>query len=240
MSVLDKTVQVIDILGRASGPMRLGSVAERVAMPKSSAHRLLSELALHGLVRRAGEGEYALGYRLVQWGQLADRSVGLRPVAEPVMAELRDDIRESLHLYVPEDNHRVCVLSVEGPHTLRPVAVLGSPMPLGYGAAGKLLLAYAEDRVLAATQRENPEHRGRTLPSRDELARIRESGIAVSVGEMEVGLTAIATPVRAPGGGVFAALAAASVTARMPAERYPEIQTKLVEAAARIGAALAG
>ena len=241
MSVLDKTVQVIDVLGRASGPMRLGTVAERVAMPKSSAHRLLAELTVLGLVRRAGEGgEYALGYRLVQWGQLADRSVGLRPVAEPVMTELRDDIRESVHLYVPQEHHRVCVLSVEGPHTLRPVAVLGSPMPLGYGAAGKLLLAHAEERVLAATRRDIPEHRGRSLPTREELARIREAGVAVSVGEMEDGLTAIATPVRAPGGGVFAALAAASVTTRMPADRHPEIQTKLVEAAARIGAALAG
>jgi IclR family transcriptional regulator, KDG regulon repressor len=240
VSVLDKTVQVIDVLGRASGPMRLGSVAEHLAMPKSSAHRLLTELAHHGLVRRAGEGEYALGYRLVQWGHLADRSVGLRPLAEPVMTELRDEIRESVHLYVRQDLHRVCVLSVEGPHTLRPVAVLGSPMPLGYGAAGKLLLAHADERVLEAVERDLPEHRDRTLPTREDLAAIRDSGVAVSVGEMEDGLTALATPVRAPGGGVFAALAIAGVTTRMPAERHPEVVRPLTDAAARISAAIGG
>ncbi|WP_244931366.1 IclR family transcriptional regulator [Nocardioides sp. W7] len=240
MSVLDKTVQVIDVLGRASGPMRLGAVAEHVAMPKSSAHRLLAELAQLGLVRRAGEGEYALGYRLVQWGHLADRSVGLRSLAEPVMTELRDDVRESVHLYVRQDNHRVCVLSVEGPHTLRPVAVLGSPMPLGYGAAGKLLLAHADERVQLAVERELPEHRGRTLPTREELAAIRDRGVSVSIGEMEDGLTAVATPVRAPGGGVFAALAVASVTTRMPVERHSEIVTRLADAAGRISVAIGG
>lgn len=240
MSVLDKTVQVIDVLGRASGPMRLGTVAEHLAMPKSSAHRLLAELAQLGLVRRAGEGEYALGYRLVQWGHLADRSVGLRSLAEPVMTELRDEIRESVHLYVRQDHHRVCVLSVEGPHTLRPVAVLGSPMPLGYGAAGKLLLAHADERVLTAVERDLPEHRGRTLPSREDLAAVRDAGLAVSVGEMEDGLTALATPVRAPGGGVFAALAIAGVTTRMPAERHAEVAGRLAEAAERISAAIGG
>ena len=238
MSVLDKTVQIVDVLGRASGPLRLGTVAEHVAMPKSSAHRLLAELARLGLVRRAGEGEYALGYRLVQWGQLADRSVGLRSVAEPVMTELRDEIRESVHLYVTQEHHRVCVISVEGPHTLRPVAVLGSPMPLGYGAAGKLLLAYAEDRLVAVVSRDVPEHRGRTLPTPDELARIRAAGVSVSIGEMEDGLSAIAVPVHAPGGGVFAALAVASATSRMPVERHADIHGRLAEAAARIGAAL--
>ncbi len=98
-----------------------------------------------------------------------------------------------------QDLHRVCVLSVEGPHTLRPGrAVLGSPMPLGYGAAGKLLLAHADERVLTVVERDQPEHRGRTLPTREDLAAIRDAGLAVSVGEMEDGLTALATPVRAP------------------------------------------
>ena len=78
MSVLDKTVQVIDVLGPRLRPDAPRCDRRRVAMPKSSAHRLLAELAVLGLVRRAGEGEYALGYRLVQWGHLADRSLGLR------------------------------------------------------------------------------------------------------------------------------------------------------------------
>lgn len=240
MSVLEKAVQVIDTLGRASAPMRLGAVAESVAMPKSSTHRLLTELAALGMVRRAGDGEYALGYRLVQWGHLADRSLGLRAVAEPIMTRLRDEVRESVHLYVREESHRVCFLAVDSPHTLRPATSVGTPLPLGYGAAGKLLLAHAEERVLREVEKTLPRYRGSELPTAEELARLRREGVAVSVGEMEDGLTAVATVLRAVGGGVFGALSVAGASSRMPAERLPEITEKVTDAASRIGAALGG
>lgn len=240
MSVLEKAVQVLDTLGRANGPVRLGAVAESMAMPKSSLHRLLTELAALGMVRRAGEGEYALGYRLVQWGHLADRSLGLRAVAEPIMTALRDETRESVHLHVREEDHRVCVLAVESPHTLRPAAAVGAPMPLGYGAAGKLLLAHAEDRVVRAVAESLPQHRGHVLPSGEELARLRREGVAVSVGEMEDGLTAVATVLEAVGGSVFGVLSVAGASTRMPPERLAEIQLRLTDAASRINAALGG
>lgn len=239
MSVLDKTVQVVDILGRASGPVRLGVVAQTMGVPKSSAHRLLSELASHGLVRRAGDGEYSLGYRLVQWGHLADRAVGLRHIAEPVMTQLRDAVRESVHLYVVEDDHRVCVLSVEGPHTLRPVAVLGRPMPLGYGAAGKLLYSFSDEMVQRRVAARLPEYRGRTIPGQDEVERIRADSFSASASETEEGVSAVATPIRSSGG-VLGALAIASTTSRLTEDRYADLRPRLIEAASRIGEAIGG
>ncbi len=200
MSVLDKAVQLVDTLGRAPGPMRLGALAEEISIPKSSAHRLLVELARHGLVRRCGDGEYTMGYRLVEWGRLADRSVGIRDIAAPVMATLRDQVRESVHLYVRDGDSRVCVHAVEGPHALRPVVVLGRALPLGYGAAGKLLLAYADDATVRRVTQQFPVHRNRTLPTSDDLATIRAGGWSVSVDEMEDGLTSLAAPISAPVG----------------------------------------
>lgn len=239
MSVLDRAVLAVDVLGRAPGPLRLGVVAEAMGVPKSSAHRLLTELAEHGLVRRAGEGEYSLGYRLVQWGHLADRSVGLRETAEPVMIALRDEVRESVHLYVLEGDHRVCVLSVEGPHTLRPVAVLGLPMPLGYGAAGKVLYAFSDESLRQRVATAIPERRGRSVPDAEVIAQIRSSSLASSVNEVEDGVAAVATPIHARGG-LLGALAVASTTTRLPLERHEELGPRLIDAATRIGRALGG
>lgn len=216
--------------------MRLGVLAEAISMPKSSTHRLVVELTRLGLVRRCGDGEYAMGYRLVQWGHLADRSIGVREIAEPVMIELRDVVRESVHLYVREGDHRVCVLSAEGPHTLRPVAVLGRPMPLGYGAAGKLLLAYEDESTVRRVAAALPNYRGRDLPSSEELAHCRAAGWTVSVDEMEDGLTAIAAPIPAVGGGILGALSVAGATTRLVPELYPEVSEHLVAACRRIGA----
>ncbi|MGA4692673.1 IclR family transcriptional regulator [Rhodococcus sp. AB351] len=234
MSVLDKAVQLVDTLGRAPGPMRLGALAEEISIPKSSAHRLLVELARHGLVRRCGDGEYTMGYRLVEWGRLADRSIGIRDIAAPVMATLRDQVRESVHLYVRDGDSRVCVHAVEGPHALRPVAVLGRALPLGYGAAGKLLLAYADDATVRRVSQQLPVHRNRTLPTRDDLATIRAGGWSVSVDEMEDGLTSLAAPISTPGGGVPAALAIAGATTRIAPDRYDEVRGLISDACREI------
>ncbi|MGW0003664.1 IclR family transcriptional regulator [Nocardia grenadensis] len=236
MSVLEKVVQVIDVLGRASGPMRLGVLAEEISAPKSSAHRLVVELTRLGLVRRVGEGQYTLGYRLVQWGHLADRSIGLRAIAEPVMMELRDLVRESVHLYVRENDSRMCVLSAEGPHTLRPVALIGRPMPLGYGAAGKVLLAYADEATQRRVADDLPRHRDRDLPTAATLAEIRAAGWSVSVDEMEDGLTALAAPISAVGGAIQGAVSIAGATTRLGPNRYAELSERLIDACRRIGA----
>ena len=52
MSVLEKASDLIDCLGQAGEPVTLAHVRSALAMPKSSTHRLLSELAALGIVRR--------------------------------------------------------------------------------------------------------------------------------------------------------------------------------------------
>ena len=147
MSVLEKASDLIDCLGRAGEPVTLGYVREALGMPKSSTHRLLSELAALGIVRRTEDGRYSLGPRLLYWGEAAADTFDLRAVAEQPMRRLRDDVGESVHLYVREHDTRICIAAVEGRHELRPFIQLGRPLPLRAGAAGKLLLAFADRDV---------------------------------------------------------------------------------------------
>jgi DNA-binding IclR family transcriptional regulator len=238
VSVLEKSAQIIDVLGHAEGPVRLGAVADAVAMPKSSAHRLLGELSRLGIVRSEGDGEYTLGYRLVRWGALADDRFELRAVAEPVMRRLSDDVSESVHLHVPEGLARVCVAGVPGPHTLRPVIDVGTTRRLGVGAAGKLLLAYADDRVRGRLVDSTPAPQRSALPTDADLAAMRDQGWARSVGELEPGLSAWAAAVTAPDGDAVAALTVSGATTRLPDSRGPEVVARLSAATAEISALL--
>lgn len=240
MSVLEKSVQIIDVLGRAEGPVRLGAVADAVAMPKSSTHRLLGEMARLGLVRTGGDGDYTLGYRLVQWGQLADDRLDLRTIAEPVMRRLSDDVAESCHLHVPDGANRVCVAAVPGPQMLRPVITIGSTRRLGTGAAGKLLLAYADPRARARAVELTPAVERGALPSVDELAAYRERRWARSVGELEAGLSSWAAAVLTADGEALAAITVSGATSRLPDERGPEVVERLLAAADELGALVAG
>ena len=59
---------------------------------------------------------------------------------------------------------------------------------------------------------------------------MRECGYAVAVDELEVGLTAIAAPVRNAHGDVICSMSLSGPTFRLPQERVTEVVPLLVEA----------
>ena len=243
MSVLEKASDLIDCLGRAGEPVSLGYVRSALDMPKSSTHRLLAELATLGIVRRTEDGRYSLGPRLLYWGEAAADTFDLRAVAEQPMRRLRDEVGESVHLYVREQDTRICIAAVEGRHELRPFIQLGRPLPLRAGAAGKLLLAFADrdnqelelGRALAdtATLPNAPGHR-----LREQLAQIRAERWATSIGEREQGISAAATAIVDSRDRVVAALCISAPTTRLGEDRFGEIRRPLDESAAEISALL--
>ena len=238
MSVLEKAAQVIDVLNRNLGPAKLGVIAEEVGLPKSSAHRLLNEMVGLGMARRLEDGNYTSGYRLVQWGHAADLALGIRQAAEPIMRRLSDEVAESVHLHVPEGNHRVCAAGVPGPQTLRPVIRLGTILPLGVGASGKLLLAYATDRARAEARQQADDATEASWPDEAQLATLRERGWATSTAEVESGLTAISAAVLTRTGEALGALTVAGASTRMPAERCTDLRPLVVASAREIARAL--
>ena len=111
--------------------------------------------------------------------------------------------RESVYLAVIDKAAR-CVTYVEGIESTQPIrymAPLGSPRPLYCSAAGRLLLAYADEdwrndylrtvQLKAVTER--------TLTNRaelkKELEKIRKTGLAISIGEAVPGAAGLAAPV---------------------------------------------
>jgi DNA-binding IclR family transcriptional regulator len=243
MSVLEKASELIDCLGQAGEPVSLAFVRSALDMPKSSTHRLLGELASLGIVRRTEDGRYSLGPRLLYWGEAAAETFDLRAVAEPAMRRLRDRIGESVHLYVRDDDMRVCIAAVEARHELRPFIQLGRRLPLRAGAAGKLLLAFADEDVQRLELRRArsdavsfPNAPGARLA--DELARIRAERWATSIGERENGVAAAATPIFDSRGRAVAALCVSGPTTRLATDRLGEMRTPLDEGAAEISGLL--
>lgn len=227
MSVLEKATHVIDCLGHAGEPVTLGHVRAQLGMPKSSTHRLLAELVSLGIVRRDGDGRYSLGPRLLYWGEAAADSFDLRVIAEQSMRRLRDEIGESVHLYVRDGDVRVCIAAVEARHELRPFVALGRPLPLTRGAAGKLLLAFCDDDDVERRLLRRADTSGRTAELDDELGRIRDEHWATSVGEREEGVSAAATSIRDSQGRVVAALAISGPSTRLGLDHLEDLRPAL-------------
>lgn len=243
MSVLEKMSDLIDCLGRAGEPVTLGYVRSALAMPKSSTHRLLGELATLGIVRRTEDGRYSLGPRLLYWGEAAADTFDIRAVADQPMRRLRDELGESVHLYVREHDTRICIAAVEGRHVLRPFIQLGRPLPLRVGAAGKLLLAFA-DREVQELELDRALADAPTMPNapgprlRDQLQDIRAARWATSVGEREEGVSAAATAIVDSRDRVVAALSISAPTTRLAQDGFSALRRPLEACAAEVSGLL--
>jgi DNA-binding IclR family transcriptional regulator len=210
-------------------------------MPKSSTHRLLNDLAALGIVRRTEDGRYSLGPRLLYWGEAAADTFDLPAIAEAPMRNLRDAVGESVHLYIREHDTRICIAAVEGRHVLRPFIQLGRPLPLRVGAAGKLLLAFADSQVqeleLARAREEassRPNTHGTSLEEQLEL--IRAEKWATSIGEREEGVSAAATALVDARDRVVAALSISAPATRLGEDRFAELRQPLEQCAAEVHA----
>lgn len=192
--MLDKAVAVLDAL--MVRPLTLAELVEATGLPRATAHRLAVALERHGLVRRDGDGRFALGTRLVALGREAARAVPLADAARGALETLRDETGESVQLYVREGDRRVCVAALESPHGLRTIVPMGAALPLEVGSAGRLL-------------GDDPRQRARPWIE--------------TVGEREAGVASVSAPVRDRDGEVVAAVSVSGPierTTRRPGRRY--------------------
>jgi DNA-binding IclR family transcriptional regulator len=111
------------------------------------------------------------------------------------------------------------------------------------GAAGKLLLAFAERDVQEAEVRRareeaasHPNAPGARLG--DQLAQIRADRWATSMGEREEGVSAAATAISDSRQRVVAALCVSAPTSRLGEERFPALRKPLEACAGEVSGLL--
>ena len=175
-------------------------------MPRATAHRLASALERHLLVSRDAAGRFVLGPGLVRLGRVAGGSAGrsLVDVGSPGTGRApRPDRRKRPALRALGDT-RVCLASLESPHSLRTIVAVGAVLPMDRGSAAKVL---AGDPPCL------------------------EQGWAESVEERERGVASVSAPVVVDGCVVAAVSVSGPIerTTRQPGRRYG----KAVAAAAR-------
>src|SRR6478736_3401953 len=101
----------------ADGPIGVTDVADRAALPKSTAARLLGSLAHEGVVEQVpGETRYRLGPRIVALAAGVRPTRSLVAVARPLVAELAASAGEVAGLSVPEAFLVHYVDQVDSPH----------------------------------------------------------------------------------------------------------------------------
>jgi DNA-binding IclR family transcriptional regulator len=220
--------------------LTLTEISIRVGLHKSTVHRLLASLEGKGFIMRdAGTDKYRLGYRL--WELSANLSQSGDPglVLLPDMERLRDQIGETISLYVQDGLERVRIQAVQSNQAIRRVAPVGARMPLHVGASSKVLVAFAapavQEQLYAATAWPPGFNREVFLQQLGETQRL---GYATSVEEREPGAAALAAPVIGRSGKLVAALAVSGPANRLTLEKMLEHAPLIMESARRMGSML--
>jgi DNA-binding IclR family transcriptional regulator len=239
VGVLERASRLLACFTATRPDMSLSDLARRSSLPKSTVHRLLLDLEHLGFVE-CRDGRVSLGLRLFELGQLVPRRRELREAALPFMEDLREVTRQTVHLAV-RDGLEVVYLEILGSHEIpRLPSRSGGRMPLYCTGVGKALLAHSDpatvDAVIAAGLHPRTPY---TITSagllRDQLHDIRQTGIAHDHEESGVNFACTASPVFDRDG---AAVAALSVTGRLPALRADRTAPAVRTAALALSRAL--
>jgi IclR family acetate operon transcriptional repressor len=240
---VDRAIDILDHLAR--GGWKTGAeLARELGVHRSTALRLLATLEKHAMVERdPRSAKFRLGRRLPQLASVVSGEADLRTVARPVCEELAAALGETVTLDVLTGDMVVPIEQASSSTSVVSVNWLGQRTPVHCTASGKVILAFAPDtvrrRLLAGPlERKTPHTIVEPAQLETQLDAVRESGIASTFEELEVGLDAIAAPVRSADGGVVAALDVSGPTNRLRAAGRPELIRLTQQAAADLSSRL--
>jgi IclR family transcriptional regulator, KDG regulon repressor len=212
-------------------------IAERTGLNKSTVFRLLATLESKGFVKRDPRTEkYELGFRIWELAASLNPSDDPAVLFLPEMERLRDELDETVSLYIRDGMERIRIQAVESRQAIRRVAPVGARMPLSVGASSKVLVAYGGESLLAEVLENADWPENVSLEAyRSQLERIREDGYAISVEEREAGTAAVAVPVFSRSGRLVAALAVSGPVLRMNVKTMIRFVPRMKQAAERMG-----
>ena len=218
------TFAIVETIHEA-GHIRLVDLAEAVGVANSTAFDHLTSLEDLGYVIEDSDG-YRLGLKFLDHGMQAKYHYReLLRAVEPVLEQLVDETDEAVNLVVEEHDHAVYIARLTGKRGVPTNSWVGKRKQIHTLSAGKAILSHlpAErvDEIIARTglTSATPD----TITSRDslaeELAEIRDRGVAFNNRESHESIRAVGAPIVLDGT-VYGAVSIAGPARRLTGEHY--------------------
>ncbi len=235
---VDRALGILEVLAR-TGESGVTELAVELGVHKSTAFRLVATLEAHRLVEQTSDrGRYRLGMGILRLAGATTARLDLVQEARPISRQLAADTGETVNIAVLAESSALYLDQVAGSSALQPHNWVGQHIPLHATSNGKVLLSGLDESTLDTTLGKLPSFTPHTITGRakflDELTRVREQGYAVAVDELEVGLTAVAAPIRNAHGDVVASMSVSGPSFRLPEDRLGEVVRLVLSAAAEV------
>jgi DNA-binding IclR family transcriptional regulator len=245
--VLERTLAILEYLAANGEGAPMADVADALDIPRSAAHRLLTDLGRCGYVRQTREhGDYMLTVKLASLGLTFLSSSGIVDIAQPVLDRLAGESGELVRLAIVDGERLVWVARAQGARRgLRYDPDMGTEARLSCTATGHAwLLTMTDDEALRRVSRQGFGARrdyGPKAPLTGAaltkfLRAARSRGFSMIDEVFTPGMTAMAAPVRNGREVAIGVVSIAGPRARLNPDRMLALGPALLDAAAEIGA----
>lgn len=225
---LVRALGLLNVIAEATGGTSLSEVAQKVGLPVSTTHRLLTTLEQERYVRfDPAARQWFVGVQAFVTGNAFLRCRDVVELARPRMRRLVNECGETVNLAIEQDGECVYLAQVESRQMMRALAPPGARAPLHCSAVGKALLAaMPERRVLEIVKRRGlPRLTAATrvtLPAlQGDLEQARRRHYAIDDEEHSLGLRCIASAIYDEHVEPVGAISLSGPVTRIPDERLP-------------------
>lgn len=242
LKTVEKALDIFDCIAEAPRPLTASETAARMGMSLSSVYKFLSTLTDKDYLSFDSETkQYRPSSRLVHLAARLSGNQQLTQLALPYMKELAAVTKETIHLAVPQGINVVFLEKIDSPHTLNVQTKIGTVSRMDRGATPQAIMALSPDDTFEKLCREvgqEPDGTAAAAHLRQLRQQIRQNGYIMSLGQMNVGVAAIAVPVVGADGMAAGAIAVAAPQARFSQEQFLSYVPMLKQASLRISQAL--
>lgn len=173
VEAVERALAMLDAFAPDKRALTLTELAQATALYKSTVLRLAGSLQRFGYLVRHADGRFALGPAAGRLGTAYRAGLELADIIRPELQRLVTATGETASFYIRDGNERVCLYRQNSPHEARHHLDEGARLPMNAGASARVLAAFA----------------GRGG------ADVRAAGHAISIGERDPHLAAVAVPV---------------------------------------------
>jgi DNA-binding IclR family transcriptional regulator len=242
---VDRALTILKLLA-ADGELGVTEIAGLIGVHKSTASRLLGTLEAHDLAEQLPDrGRYRLGVGVLRLAGATRARLDIVHQSRPVTLALAAEVGETVNVVILSGTETLYLDQVAGTSALQIHNWIGRRNPVHATANGRVLLAHASpaeaEAVLAAALTPSGRLRAlttNTITDRSALAAsleaVRRQGYSVAIDELEVGLTAVAAPIRGMDGLVIASLSVSGPSFRLEPGRIATVISAVKVAAADI------
>ncbi len=237
---VDRAALLVSTVIQAGEPLSFADLQEACDLPKSTTSRMLTALERSELLERTMDGSYVAGGLFWLYAARHDPGEDLVRLAGPTLEAIGEATHETVNLSMARGERVVQVAQVDSQFLLGTRDWTQVDVPVHCSSLGKVFLAWdAVDLPPGPLETPTTASLSDPGPLRADFKRTRSRGWAITVDELEVGLSGVAVPVRGTRDQVVAALGVSGPTQRLE-DRFDELGRLLTHHAAALTELLRG